>query len=74
VLWVYSRTGDAGLPVTVLATVLGWAYVDAGNVRARWLGWCSDRPGAVAEVDARLMAQMSPEGGPAVPLRFGGGR
>lgn len=70
-LWVHSRNGDAGLPVTVKATTLGWSYVDASALRTRWLGWCSDRPGAVAEVDARLTAQLSQDGGPAVPKRAG---
>ncbi|MGI5206359.1 hypothetical protein ACQEU6_32905 [Spirillospora sp. CA-108201] len=74
VLWVHSRAGDAGLPVTVLATCLGWSYVDASDREARWVGWCKDRPGAVATVDARLMAQISVQEGPWVPLKFGGGR
>ncbi|MGI5203032.1 hypothetical protein ACQEU6_15835 [Spirillospora sp. CA-108201] len=74
VLWVHSRTGDAGLPVTVLATCAGWWYVDASDRGAWWVGWCSDRPGAVAEIDGRLMAQISAQEGPAVPLKFGGGR
>ncbi|MGI5201466.1 hypothetical protein ACQEU6_07785 [Spirillospora sp. CA-108201] len=77
VLWVHSRAGDAGdagLPVTVLATCAGWSYVDASDREARWVGWCWDRPGAVAAVDVRLMAQVSAQEGPAVPLRFGGGR
>jgi len=73
VLWVHSRVGDAGLPVTVLATCLGWSYVDASDRDARWVGWCKDRPGTVAAVDARLMAQIAQDR-PAVPLRFGGGR
>ncbi|MGI5208747.1 hypothetical protein ACQEU6_45175 [Spirillospora sp. CA-108201] len=73
-LWVHSRAGDAGLPVTVSATCAGWSYVDASDREARWVGWCWDRPGAVAAVDARLMAQISAQAGPAVPLRFGGGR
>jgi hypothetical protein len=72
VLWVHSRNGDAGLPVTVLATCLGWSYVDASDVRTRWVGWCSDRPEAVAQVDSRLMAQMSANGGCAAPTRAGG--
>ncbi|MEV0663884.1 hypothetical protein ACIBI3_21960 [Actinomadura luteofluorescens] len=74
VLWVHSRNGDAGLPVTVLATCLGWSYVNASDTRTRWVGWCSDRAGAVAEIDGRLMAQISAQDGPAVPLRFGRGQ
>lgn len=74
VLWVHSRGSDAGLAVTVLATCAGWAYMDAGDSANRFLGWCWDRPGAAAEVDARLMARISSQNGRAVPLSFGGGR
>uniref|UniRef100_UPI003F499196 hypothetical protein n=1 Tax=Actinomadura sp. CA-154981 TaxID=3240037 RepID=UPI003F499196 len=74
VLWVHGRGNDAGLAVTVLATCAGWAYMDAGDSVNRFLGWCWDRPGTVAEIDGRLMAQISEQDGPEVPLRFGGGR
>lgn len=61
VLWAHGGgDADAGLAVTVLAVGGGgWYYADAGNLRERFLGLCSDRAGAAAAVDARLKWQLS---------------
>ncbi|WP_433227250.1 hypothetical protein [Actinomadura formosensis] len=69
VLWVHGGgDADAGLAVTVLASRGGWYYADAGNLRERFLGLCSDRAGAAAAVDARLKWQLT-----AVPDRDASG-
>ncbi len=64
-LWVHDgNDADAGLAVTVLATGGGWYYADAGNLRERYLGPCTDRAGAAAVVGERLKWQVTTDTAP----------